>query len=44
MELLKNEVASIANLAYVRGLVYGVGGNISVKTDREVYITPKGPT
>lgn len=41
-EPLKNEVASTAKLAYVRGLVYGVGGNISVKADGNVFITPEG--
>ena len=42
MEQLKNAVARKVKLAYIRGLVYGVGGNISVKSNGTVFITPEG--
>jgi L-fuculose-phosphate aldolase len=32
----------IAKLAYARGLVFGVGGNISVRAGERILITPKG--
>jgi len=39
---LENEVIRIARLAYVRGLVFGIGGNISVRAGEKILITPKG--
>ena len=41
MVSLENEVIRIARLAYVRGLVFGVGGNISVRVGEKILITPK---
>ena len=42
MTPLKNEVARVARLAYARGLVFGIGGNISAKADETILITPEG--
>lgn len=42
MTPLKNEVARVARLAYARGLVFGIGGNTSVKADETILITPEG--
>ncbi len=39
---LETQVIRIAKLAYARGLVFGVGGNISVRAGEKVLITPKG--
>lgn len=42
MSPLKNEITRLARLAYARGLVFGVGGNISAKADETILITPEG--
>jgi L-fuculose-phosphate aldolase len=42
IESLTSELSFIAKLTYDRGLVFGVGGNISVRSNDKVLITPEG--